>query len=123
MLPLGQDRVDQNVRLKILWLLRPHEWLVQFNHHLLDTPWPVPSPWSGILCPGVVLCEFLLLDERSHTPDRHAIAIVEVIAQIELVEVERDDEGGKGRRVIGRSNEGEGEVWSGGKVLVCQCSA
>lgn len=38
--------------------------------------------------------------------------MIEVISQIELVEIERDDEGCECRREFGRAEECEGEIWS-----------
>jgi hypothetical protein len=50
--------------------------------------------------------------------DADAVGMEEVIAEIELVEGERDEEGGKVWGRIGCAEEGENEVWSVGGRLV-----
>jgi len=43
----------------------------------------------------------------------YAVGVEEVVAHVELVEVEGDEEGGEVGRGVGGSEEGEHEVWSG----------
>jgi hypothetical protein len=56
-----------------------------------------------------------LLDVAAHAEDAHAVYVPEVVAEVELVEVEGDEEGGEGGGESGGwAQEGQGEVWSGG---------
>jgi hypothetical protein len=46
--------------------------------------------------------------------DANAVGVEEVIAEIEFVQGEGDEEGGEVWRVFGCAEEGEDEVWSKG---------
>ena len=52
-------------------------------------------------------------DVRADAEDLHAVEVVEVVFEVELVEPERGEEGGEVGGLRGRAQEGEGEVGSG----------
>jgi hypothetical protein len=71
-------------------------------------PFPRPRPERA----RPVLADFLLLDEGAHTGDFYAICVPKVVAEVELIEVERHDEGCLGGRVLLGADEGEDEIWT-----------
>lgn len=80
-----------------------------------------------VLRPRVLFCSdfeiFALLDALqfdvgAHAVDTHVVGVVEVVAQVELAEPERDGEAGEVGRLFGRVVEGYIEVGAGVLVSV-----
>lgn len=72
----------------------------------------MPSAWSGHLGAGFILHKFLLLDVGPHAAHGDSVDIEEVVAKVELIEIEGNDEGCERWGVGGCADEGECEVWS-----------
>lgn len=70
--------------------------------------------------------DLLLLDIRAHAEHPHAIRVPQVVAQVQLVEIERHDEVGEGGRLRGVwAGEGYHEVGPAVKdeSALCLCGA
>lgn len=88
-------------------LLGPDEGLAQFDGHALDGL--RSSPGAEVPLVTVDTGDWLLLDVTADADDAHAVHTLEVVAEIELVEVERDAELGITRGEERSSDEGDCE--------------
>jgi hypothetical protein len=106
----NRDTRMKYIRAEILGLLRVDEWLAQFHGHplLRLRPPPCTNVASIPRHPG----DGLLLDVAAHADYANAIQVLEIVAQIELVEVEGDAELGIAGREEGCSDEGDDEFRS-----------
>ena len=106
-----KKRKEENIRRQIRRLIRPHKRLLQLNRHLLDRLRPphTPIPTPIRLLPSKRL-DLHVATNRNH-PD--AVQPTQVVAEIQLVEVEGDDEGGETGREEGGAEEADCEVGTG----------
>lgn len=93
-------------RREILRRIGPHERLIHLDQHFLDAARTEPFARRGSLGSGGVLTHLLLLDEGAHVADRERVGVEEVVAEIEFVEVEGDEELGEGWGEFGGAEEG-----------------
>lgn len=87
--------------------------LHHLDRHLLPGA-PAPEPARA----GVAR-DLALHDVGAHAQDLHPVQVVEVVFEVELVEGERDEEGGEVRGLGGRVEEGEPQGGSVGSTF-CQ---
>lgn len=92
---------------EVLRLLWPDERFPQLDSHALDGLRPSPSAKISVVT--VNTGDGLLLNVTANADNAHAIYTLEVVAEIELVEVERDAELGIARGEKGGSDEGDCE--------------
>jgi hypothetical protein len=100
-------KTGKHVRAEILRLLGVHERLAQFNGHPLLRLWPPPC--TNVPSIPRHTSNRLLLDIAPDTDHADTIQVLEIVAQIELVEVEGDAELGIAGREEGCSDEGNDE--------------
>lgn len=79
---------------------------------MLDGPGTVPATRLEELVPIFALPHGLLLDVGADSEAGNVVGVVEIVFEVELVEVQRDDEVRHGGREIGRAGEGNHEVGS-----------
>lgn len=94
-----------HVRAKILRLFRINEGFAQFHGHPLLRLWS--SPGTDVSSISRHASDWLLFNVAAHTDNAHIIRILEVVAQIQLVEVERDAELSVTGREEGCAGEGD----------------
>jgi hypothetical protein len=102
-----------NSRIQVLWFFRPYKRSLKFHHHLLDTSRSEPLPRARVLGVELILADLLLLNEGSNPEYAHTVSIPQIVAQVELVQIERNDKGGEGWRRVWCSEERQGKVWTG----------
>lgn len=87
-----EDRT-KDIRLIILWLLRPHEGLRHFHRHLL--PSHGSSPFAIPFLPARLLtCDSLLFDIAAYFQDIYAVRLFQVVFNVQFVEGQRHPKGG-----------------------------
>lgn len=71
---------------------RPHKRTLQLHSHLLDGAGAEPPLDLHLWGVGFALGDFLLLDVAADADDADVVGVVEVVAEVELVHVQGDDE-------------------------------
>ena len=103
-------------QLLALWRLGPDKGRLHLNRHLLDGARAEPALDKGLDGARFALPHGLLLDKGPDRRRADVVAVVEVVAHVELVHAQRDDEARKRRWQAFAAEEGDCEVWSGGCV-------
>jgi hypothetical protein len=106
-IPIPIPRYSRYIRSQVGRLLGPYKRLNKLHGHLLDRS---RSPVSSSLLTGLVTLNLLLGNERTNVQDFDTVSMVEVIAEVELVDVQGNDELGVVRRKVLGTEEGDGEV-------------
>ena len=99
-----------NVRTQILGLRRVHERLHELNGHLLYRPGTPKIPGPGPFRPR--LLQLLLDNEGANVVHVDIVRALEVVAEIELVDVQWHHELREVCGEVGCPQEGDGEIWA-----------
>lgn len=114
----ANNKQENHVLLQILWLLGPNEFIAKLNSHPLLGLRSSPLAQSATVSryPG----NWLLLNVTADSDDSHIVQALEVVAHVELVEIEGDTELRIARREVGGSDKGNCEFRS---IVSCVISA